>query len=643
MAYRAPPDGTRYELLGRIAGVAHHQTKPPILERSALEISHLELNDDSSRYRILPLFAGVVVPFSILLAIPSVTGRWYVRTGEGNVVVASTANPRLLEIAMILSLVCGVLANGCLVVRFAERRVKLMTLLIIFLLTIHDVVNIATLAVFGIQRRVDDGFTYGQPFWMTVFTSKGSGLTRKQRTLVVISIVLLTYIAFGALIQSFILKLSFIDALYFTVATIETVGFGDIIPTSTGSRVFTMFYITFGILHIAVAVSYAREALLEGIVLSLQHRILGVRRRERDRRVRARWRDAVQWRLRAQGSPTWVDRPGTELVTSAPRWSWSEVARRIRLSVGWEADHDHNCEGSHRRGRRRRLHLEALTEAQLHAAALEAGTSLHKLLPPDYIPASPLRDTGHYADPSTSVGYQRLQPPLTYTRVGGMARLVTAFAHTVGYGEHAPRHGDWSLENADDLPTPLPLDDAALRKMLTKEEDMAFRVRLGAAVSIFLTFWLVGSVLFTVAEKWPFGMAVYFCFVTFTTVGYGDLSPRTPAGRSIFVAWALLGIAAMTILLAILTEAYSTRYKQVVQTEESLLVEEAKISDSDSAPASLSEPPREVDQDTLIRQRIRDIRRFAEESLEEGDVDKMRRALEDISQQLSDLETLSKA
>ena len=142
-----------------------------------------------------------------------------------------------------------------------------------------------------------------------------------------------------------------------------------------------MFYITFGILHIAAAVSYAREALLEGIVLSLQHRIHGVRRRERDRRARARWRDAVQWRLRAQGSPMWVERPGTELVASAPRWSLKEVARRIRLSFGWEADHDHNCEGSHRRGRRRRLHLEALTEPQLHAAALEAGTSLHKLLP----------------------------------------------------------------------------------------------------------------------------------------------------------------------------------------------------------------------------------------------------------------------
>jgi hypothetical protein len=38
----------------------------------------------------------------------------------------------------------------------------------------------------------------------------------------------------------------------------------------------------------------------------------------------------------------------------------------------------------------------------------------------------------------------------------------------------------------------------------------------------------VGSVLFTVAEKWPFGMAVYFCFVTFTTVGYGTATPSFP-------------------------------------------------------------------------------------------------------------------
>ena len=34
------------------------------------------------------------------------------------------------------------------------------------------------------------------------------------------------------------------------------------------------------------------------------------------------------------------------------------------------------------------------------------------------------------------------------------------------------------------------------------------------------------------------------------TVGYGDYSPQSPAGRSIFVVWALLGVATVTILIS---------------------------------------------------------------------------------------------
>ena len=87
-------------------------------------------------------------------------------------------------------------------------------------------------------------------------------------------------------------------------------------------------------------------------------------------------------------------------------------------------------------------------------------------------------------------------------------------------------------------------------------------------------------------EGWSIGTAVYFCnylatcpffdhtvliryvgFVAFSTVGYGefsfqlhppfilkihpgDFAPKTQAGRSIFVAWALLGVAIMTILIS---------------------------------------------------------------------------------------------
>jgi hypothetical protein len=52
----------------------------------------------------------------------------------------------------------------------------------------------------------------------------GSGLTHKQRSLVIIVIFLLCYIALGALILSVMLKLNFIDALYLAVVSIETIG-----------------------------------------------------------------------------------------------------------------------------------------------------------------------------------------------------------------------------------------------------------------------------------------------------------------------------------------------------------------------------------------------------------------------------------
>ena len=77
----------------------------------------------------------------------------------------------------------------------------------------------------------------------------------------------------------------------------------------------------------------------------------------------------------------------------------------------------------------------------------------------------------------------------------------------------------------------------------------------------------VGSAIFMTTEGWSYGTALYFCkfytlygrhtalltvpgFVAFSTIGYGDFAPATPAGRSIFVVWAILGVGTMTILVS---------------------------------------------------------------------------------------------
>ena len=48
------------------------------------------------------------------------------------------------------------------------------------------------------------------------------------------------------------------------------------------------------------------------------------------------------------------------------------------------------------------------------------------------------------------------------------------------------------------------------------------------------------------AEDWSYGDSLYFYVVTFTTVGFGDL---TPSARYICVPFTLLGLAAISNIL----------------------------------------------------------------------------------------------
>jgi voltage-gated potassium channel Kch len=58
--------------------------------------------------------------------------------------------------------------------------------------------------------------------------------------------------------------LTWLDALYFSVITLSTVGYGDIGPTTTVSKVFTMVYILFGL---SIFASFASMLVRERVEL----------------------------------------------------------------------------------------------------------------------------------------------------------------------------------------------------------------------------------------------------------------------------------------------------------------------------------------------------------------------------------------
>ncbi|KAF9494794.1 voltage-gated potassium channel [Pleurotus eryngii] len=565
---------------------------------------HPDLNDYLPNYRLTPILSGFVIPFAILLEIPGLTEHWYIRTVDDKI-VESRMNPAILVIGMAISMGIGLLANICLVLRFLERRVKFMTISCIVLLTIHDIINITAVTVFGVQHRFDDGFTYGQAFWGIVcstiastFTnvtlivdfvrtndfansgkfcfsspanaqpiSLGSGLTRKQRSLVIIVIVLMCYVALGALVHSYLLQLSFINALYFSVVTIETVGLGDITPKTTGARVFVCFYAAFGVLNVALAVGQTRDTVLEALEVAYRKRMrdVGARRRERQRQVRVhqRWLDAITWRLNKMEQPVWVNGEESSHRNKAMVWlrrMWeSGVRSRGGRALLYYDSHRH---GMH-------LNLEVLTGAQLESAALEAGVPLSTLLPPDFKPRRGLAGDNGEKNPKRAEGGSS-DMPLTHTRIGRMVGMLGKFANAVYYSGRLA--GDIPLELA---PTPriTPLTSGgearfeSFKVEMEKEEEKAFYASLTVAWTLFLAFWIAGSAIFHATEGWPLGSTMYFCFMSFMTIGYGDFAPVTPAGRSIFVLWALMGIATMTILISIVSEAYTSRYKHALRSD----------------------------------------------------------------------------
>jgi voltage-gated potassium channel Kch len=75
--------------------------------------------------------------------------------------------------------------------------------------------------------------------------------------------------------------------------------------------------------------------------------------------------------------------------------------------------------------------------------------------------------------------------------------------------------------------------------------DPAFR----GVVWLALTIILAGGFGFARLEGWTFFQGVYFSVITLTTVGYGDLTPVTFAGRLFAILYVLLGVGIIVALV----------------------------------------------------------------------------------------------
>ena len=260
-----------------------------------------------------------------------------------------------------------------------------------------------TVATFAALHRANDGFTMSEAFWMTICSTvvstitnftliwdfvktpnfakaggsvlvclhlfypsthprPGSGITLRQRSLVIITMIFLTYIALGALISSLMMSLTFVNGLFFTIVTTLTIGFGDIVPVTAAQRFVVCLYAVFGIIILSAGIRLTSEAVLEGLQVGYRRRIREYKRRrrarKREREEVRRWRVAIEERLVERGLEVWTQ--------DNPAASSQHVVRPATLR-----------RGSNIVAQAMYLNTDALPHNELEAAAREAG------VPPD--------------------------------------------------------------------------------------------------------------------------------------------------------------------------------------------------------------------------------------------------------------------
>ncbi len=82
---------------------------------------------------------------------------------------------------------------------------------------------------------------------------------------------------------------------------------------------------------------------------------------------------------------------------------------------------------------------------------------------------------------------------------------------------------------------------------------------------------LAGALFYHKVEGWGWLDALYFAVITLTTIGYGDFTPRTPAGKLFTIFYILLGMGVLAVFITTLAQNAMQEQRQKAKEKQTIL------------------------------------------------------------------------
>jgi len=111
-------------------------------------------------------------------------------------------------------------------------------------------------------------------------------------------------------------------------------------------------------------------------------------------------------------------------------------------------------------------------------------------------------------------------------------------------------------------------DEEEERKIVLNDQKQIAKKQFLFAIIIMISSWAGGALTFYYTEGWSLIEATYFCFISFSTIGFGDLVPTTSSSLSIFNIWIILEIATMTYLVSSATNYLDLKWADSIDSKD---------------------------------------------------------------------------